>query len=108
MFLKENAYIDVDKIFSVCAIEKESIEEEEFDETSIGSDDEFDDGYETTNTINIFKFEIYKMLLGRVLDDFDTEDSPLSIRPNNTNSYNLAYNSLLNAGIIKHGKLEKE
>lgn len=55
--------------------------------------------------INIFKYEIIKMMLERVLDEFDEEgdDDVLSSLKGKKNSasFNLAFNTLYQYGIIK-------
>jgi hypothetical protein len=55
--------------------------------------------------INIFKYEIIKMMLERILDEFDEEgddDVLSSLKGKKTSvSFNLAFNTLYQYGIIK-------
>lgn len=81
---KNNYYVDVELMLDLCRIEKyEEIEDE-------------------STHINVFKYELYKMFLNRVLDEF-AEDEGGSLMPlgNNTISFDIALNTLLKTEIIK-------
>lgn len=88
-FLNNGYYLDIDGVIDKCR-------------TGTTVDDET--GKEVSE-INIFKYEIIKMMIERVLDEFDdeTDDDVLSsIKGKKTSlSFNLAFNTLYQYGIIK-------
>lgn len=88
-FLNNGYYLDIDGVIDKCR-------------TGTTIDDET--GKEVSE-INIFKYEIIKMMIERVLDEFDdeTDDDVLSsIKGKKTSlSFNLAFNTLYQYGIIK-------
>lgn len=88
-FIDNEYYIDIDGIIDKCRT-GDTIKDED------GKD---------VNEINIFKYEIIKMMLDRVLDEFDDEGdddvlSSLKGKKGST-SFNLAFNTLFQYGIIK-------
>jgi hypothetical protein len=85
----ENSYyIDVDGIIEKC---------------KTGGMLQDEDGKEVIE-INVFKYELIKMLLDRVINDFDDEmEEDLDIfskNQSNSKSFNLAFNTLIQYGII--------
>ena len=54
--------------------------------------------------INVFKYELIKMLIDRVINDFDDEMEEemdiFSKNQSNSKSFNLAFNTLIQYGII--------
>lgn len=94
----DNYYIDVENIVDKCTTIlpiKKNKEEEEDDDTP-----------ETTIEINMFKYEVVKMCLDRVLNDFDdmdeTDDKILKkfSLPDMSVSFKLAFNTLIKYEII--------
>jgi hypothetical protein len=84
---ENNYYIDVDGIIEKCKT------------GGMLQDEEGKDIIE----INVFKYELIKMLLDRVLNDFDDEiedDDIFSKNQSNSKSFNLAFNTLIQYGII--------
>ncbi len=88
-FIDNEYYVDIDGIIDKCRT-GDTIKDED------GKD---------VNEINIFKYEIIKMMLDRVLDEFDDEgdDDVLSSLKGKKGSpsFNLAFNTLYHYGIIK-------
>ena len=80
----EGYYIDIESITDRCKI--------------IGTDD---DGNESTE-VNIFKYEVLKMCLDRVLNEIDEVDEELGhlATRNSTTSFKLAYNTLIKYEIL--------
>jgi hypothetical protein len=85
---ENNYYIDVDGIIEKCKT------------GGMLQDEEGKDIIE----INVFKYELIKMLLDRVLNDFEDEmDDEIDIFSKNqssSKSFNLAFNTLIQYGII--------
>jgi hypothetical protein len=88
-FVNNSYYLDIDGIIDKCRT---------------GSTVEDEDGKEV-NEINIFKYEIIKMMVDRILDEFEdeAEDDVLSSLKGKSGSlsFNLAFNTLYHYGIIK-------
>lgn len=88
-FINSDYYIDIDGIIDKCRT-GDTIKDED------GKD---------VSEINIFKYELIKMFIDRVLDEFDdnAEDDVLSSLKGNKNSvsFNLAFNTLYQYDIIK-------
>ena len=87
-FLKGPYYIDIDGIVEKCRTGGTILDE---------------DGKDVIE-INVFKYELIKMMLDRVLNEFDDERdddvlSSLKETPGSM-SYNLAFNTLVQYGII--------
>ena len=82
-------YVDIDAITEKCKT-GETVTEE--------------DGHETTE-INIFKYEIIKLMIDRLFDEFDDkedDDVLSSIKGAKTSiSFDIAFNSLYQYGLIK-------
>jgi hypothetical protein len=97
-------YIDLDGITDKCRIIKsEPINiEEETDEEVDGGDEIIFEEEDTSTQINIFKFEIIKMCIDRILSEIDEVDEDLgSFGANKTStSFKLAFNTLLKYEII--------
>jgi hypothetical protein len=83
-------YIDLDAVTDRCRIE--SIKKHEDDEDE-------DDG---TGSLNIFKYEIVKMCLERVLGEYDEEDSDSDIfgAKKASQSFKIAFNTLIKYEIL--------
>jgi hypothetical protein len=60
-----------------------------------------DDGTETTE-INIFKYEILKMCIERILNEFDENDEGIGVfgQKETTISFRLAFNTLIKNNIL--------
>jgi hypothetical protein len=87
-FLNSDYYIDIDGIVEKCRTGGTILDE---------------DGKDVIE-INVFKYELIKMMLDRVLNEFDDERdddvlSSLKETPGSM-SYNIAFNTLLQYGII--------
>ena len=84
-------YIDIDAITEKCDIQNKTI----VDENGEG---------EEMPAINIFKYEIVKLCLDRILVEFDNEDDGddfIHRGSNESNSFKFAFNTLINYEIIK-------
>jgi hypothetical protein len=79
-------YIDIDGITEKCRTEN-TIKE--------------DDGSETTE-INIFKYEVIKMCLERLLNEFDETDEDMGVfgQKDTTTSFKFAFNTLIKYEIL--------
>jgi hypothetical protein len=88
-FVNNSYYLDIDSIMDKCRTETTAKD---------------DDGKEVSE-INIFKYELIKMMIERILDEFEdeTEDDVLSSLKGKKGSlpFNLAFNTLYQYGIIK-------
>lgn len=86
---KNNCYLDIDAIIEKCRTGK-TIKDE--------------DGEDVTE-INIFKYEIIKLMIDRLFDEFDDkedDDVLSSIKGAKTSiSFDIAFNSLYQYGLIK-------
>lgn len=82
----KNYYIDIDGVTEKCRT-GQTIKEE--------------DGSESLE-INIFKYEIIKMCLHRVLDEFEEGDSEMGVFGKTTTgiSFNIAFNTLIKYEIL--------
>ena len=58
-----------------------------------------DDGTEATE-VNIFKYEVLKMCIDRVLGDFEEEDDKLGFMKGKSLSFQIAFNTLLKNEIL--------
>ena len=58
-----------------------------------------DDGSESTE-INIFKYEVIKMCIDRVLGEIEEEDSEMAMFKGKSLSFQIAFNTLLKNEII--------
>lgn len=99
-------YIDLDRVMTACYVvntpqeeyleEEEDIEEEEEEE-------EDNEEYEETDTmqINVFKYEMIKMCIERVFNDFDSnEDNMIPTFSKESQSYKLAFATLIKNKIL--------
>lgn len=84
----KNYYIDIDGITEKCRTGN-TIKDEE-------------NGENETLEINIFKYEIIKMCLDRILNDYEDVDEEMGIfGSNNVNvSLKIAFNTLIKNGIL--------
>jgi len=92
----KNYYLDIDGIVDKCSMAEkinENVKNDENDENS--SEDE-------SQTINIFKYEIIKMCIDRILDEVDDVDEEMGPFASNstTTSFKIAFNTLLKNQII--------
>lgn len=80
-------YIDIDGITEKCRTGN-TIKDEESEEETL--------------EINIFKYEIIKMCLDRILNDFEDVDEEMGVfGSNNVNvSFKIAFNTLIKNGIL--------
>jgi hypothetical protein len=89
-------YLDIDGIVDKCRIEKKIIESDgEEDEEPTLVDDE-------SQTINIFKYEIIKMCIDRVLGEIDEVDENMGpfASDSTTTSFKIAFNTLIKNEIL--------
>lgn len=77
-------YIDIDGITAKCRTDKTITEE---------------DGSESLE-INIFKYEIIKMCLDRVLSEYEEDDELAVYKKDNGVSFNIAFNTLIKYEIL--------
>jgi hypothetical protein len=84
-------YIDLDAVTERCRIESIKKNEE--------YDDEGDDG---AGSLNIFKYEIVKMCLERILGEYDEEDDDSNIfgAKKASQSFKIAFNTLIKYEIL--------
>ncbi len=84
-------YIDLDAVTDRCRIEPIKKHEE---------DDE--DGDDSTGSLNIFKYEIVKMCLERVLGEYDEDDDDSNIfgAKRASQSFKIAFNTLIKYEIL--------
>lgn len=81
---KNSYYVDVELMLELCRIEKDENDEDE------------------STQINVFKYELYKMFLTRVLDEFaETDEDSIVPLSGNSVSFDIALNTLLKTEIIK-------
>jgi hypothetical protein len=99
---EEFYYLDLDFLSDFCAIKSEI--EPEMGEEGIEMVEE-EEKKQITTGIDIFKYEIIKMCLDKILfsneNDNSTEDFLLKKDQESTASYALAFNTLLSHKIIK-------
>jgi hypothetical protein len=84
-------YIDLDAVTDRCRIE--GIKK---------YDDEEEDGDESTGSLNIFKYEIVKMCLERILGEYDEEDDDSNLfgAKKASQSFKIAFNTLIKYEIL--------
>ena len=92
-YFGKNYYIDIDGITDKCRTVKtknNGTEESEFED-------------EATIEINIFKYEIIKMCLARVLSEYEEDENEMSILKGSNNSpisFKIAFNTLIKYEIL--------
>ena len=86
----KNYYIDIDGITEKCRTGY-----------TVKEDDDDDDASEATE-INIFKYEIIKMCLERILGEVDEVDEEMGLfaKNNTTTSFKIAFNTLIKYKIL--------
>ena len=86
----KNYYIDIDGITEKCRTGY-----------TVKEDDDDDDVSEATE-INIFKYEIIKMCLERILGEVDEVDEEMGVfaKNNTTTSFKIAFNTLIKYKIL--------
>jgi hypothetical protein len=84
-------YIDLDAVTDRCRIE--SIKKQEEDD---------EDGDDSAGSLNIFKYEIVKMCLERVLGEYDEDDDDSNIfgAKRASQSFKIAFNTLIKYEIL--------
>lgn len=84
-------YIDLDAVTDRCRIESIKKQEEE--------DEDGDDG---AGSLNIFKYEIVKMCLERILGEYDEDDNDSDIfgAKKASQSFKIAFNTLIKYEIL--------
>jgi hypothetical protein len=94
-------YIDIDAIIENCEIIDSNIEN--IDENDLIIDDESKNNNENGSTINVFKYEMIKLCIERVIHD-GTEMADLNGLDSTkmSPSFLVAFNTLINSGIIVH------
>ena len=85
-------YIDLDAVTDRCRIESIKKYDEEKDE----------DDDENSGSLNIFKYEIVKMCLERILGEYDEEDDDSNIfgAKKASQSFKIAFNTLIKYEIL--------
>lgn len=88
--LGEEYYLDIDEMVSRCRLESKK-----------GS--EVDSENEDVNMIDVFKFDIYKACLDRVISEYEDDDGDITAFTNITRNpgFGISFNTLLNDKIIK-------
>jgi hypothetical protein len=94
-YFGKNYYIDIDGITDKCRTIK----------TKQNNDDDTEGEFEDEGTIeiNIFKYEIIKMCLERVLSEYEEDDNEMSILKGSDNSpisFKIAFNTLIKYEIL--------
>ena len=81
-------YIDLDGITAKCGTGKNIVEEDEVEGETL--------------EINIFKYEIIKMCLERILGEIDEVDEEMGVfaKNNTTTSFKIAFNTLIKYKIL--------
>lgn len=100
-------YIDVENIVDKCTtyipikVNKEEDVDEDVEE-NIEDDEKLNIDTTTSIEVNIFKYEIIKMCLDRILNDFQDVDEEMGIfGQNNVNvSFKIAFNTLIKYNIL--------
>lgn len=90
----KNYYIDVENIVEKCTT---------YVPVKIDKDDEEKEDIENaTIEVNIFKYEIIKMCLDRILNDFEDVDNEMGIfgQSNVNISFKIAFNTLIKYNIL--------
>lgn len=85
---EESYYVDIDSIVDVC---------------NMNSNTKDEDGNDVLE-LNVFKYELIKMMLERVVNDYDDteeDDDIFSKESSLSKSFNLAFNTLVQYEIIK-------
>jgi len=93
----KNYFIDVDEIIQRCRPEGKPKRKKKVNSTGIDIDDEF------VLELNVFKFEILKACLERLLNEIEPEDNNLGPFTQNINasiSFKIAFNTLLKNKIL--------
>ena len=94
----KNYYIDIDGITNKCRTNTR------IKDLTLKNEDEIDeDEDEGSIEVNIFKYEIIKMCLDRVLNDFEEVDEEMGVFGANetSTSFKMAFNTLIKTEIIK-------
>jgi hypothetical protein len=88
-------YIDLDAVTDRCRIESIRKHEDE-------DEDEDEDGDNSSGSLNIFKYEIIKMCLERVLGEYDEQDDDSDIfgAKKASQSFKIAFNTLIKYEIL--------
>lgn len=78
-------YIDLDKITEVCR-----------------TGENVDEFGNTSTEINIFKYELIKLCVDRVLNEYDETDENIGVfaQKETTTSFKLAFNTLIKVGLL--------
>ncbi len=89
----KNYYIDIDGITDKCRTTK-SVKDEEENEDIDSSDGSIE--------INIFKYEMIKMCIERVLSEYEEDDESMGVfgKEKTPMSFKIAFNTLIKYGII--------
>ena len=103
----KNYYIDLDGITERCRIEykpklKPKLKGRKRKVDIIDEVEEIDDLDEDPQAINIFKYELIKMCLERVLSEFNEDDEKMGALGLNSStvSFKIAYNTLIKNNIL--------
>lgn len=100
-------YIDIDAISEKCSIQPKVRMEDEYKTDDIREEDSENEGEnnesETILEINVFKYDIVKMCLDKVLTESNNneDDDEIFNGKKTDTSFKLAFNTLINYEIIK-------
>jgi hypothetical protein len=85
-------YIDLDSVTDRCRIE--GIKKNDYDED--------EDGDDSAGSLNIFKYEIIKMCLERILGEYEEEDDDSNLfgAKKASQSFKIAFNTLIKYEIL--------
>lgn len=91
-------YIDLEAITTICRMAEPS----KVNKSEVTDMEDEQDGEANEITINVFKYEVLKMMVDRVLNEIDEVDEEMGVFAQNTTtiSFRLAFNTLLKYGII--------
>jgi hypothetical protein len=89
-------YIDIDRITEECRIEVSSERDQDVEESEITNNQD------ETQTINIFKYELLKMFIERILsENFEDDESIGAFASDSTTlSFKIAFNTLIKNQIL--------
>lgn len=101
MINKSNYYIDIEEMMNKCRIETKHNEQDDTIDNLNDDEEYFDDRL----TLNMFKFDLYKQLLGRFMDEYPNEEDEKErmLLNEDTDSFvmNIITNTFLHDKILK-------
>lgn len=97
-FLNKEYYIDIDEAIKSCQIIEPNIVEAKNNNNNNNNDDEDDDNNDDLQ-INVFKFDIIKMCIDRVLNNYE-DNQEISNLYNDNKSFKVAFATLIKNKIL--------